>query len=124
MGSNAGNFEILAYSVMRHNENIHDSDELIVPAGNQPMESLNSEGISIPVESSVGFTSTEEFTPKGDDQKNPAKHIDGNSNQLPDDELKDILKRMPPAPKSPLWDPKSPLWDPKLPPPAPPFSGL
>ena len=110
---------------MRHIENINDSDESIVPAGNRPMDSLNSEDISIPVESSVRFISTEESTPKGDDQKNPAKHIDGNSIQFPDDELKDILKRMPPpAPKSPLWDPKSPLWDPKLPPPAPPISRL
>ena len=117
---------------MRHIENISDSDESIVPAGNRPMDSLNSEDISIPVESSVRFTSTEESTPKGEDQKNPAKHIDDNNIQFPDDELKDILKRMPPPdpespqwdPKSPQWDPKSPQWDPKLPPPAPPFSGL
>ena len=110
---------------MRHIENINDSDESIVPAGNRPMDSLNSEDISIPLESSVRFILTEESTPKGDDQKNPAKHIDGNSIQFPDDELKDILKRMPPpAPVSPLRDPESPLWDPKLPPPAPPFSGL
>ena len=103
---------------MRHIENINDSDESIVPAGNRPMDSLNSEDISILVESSVGFTSTEESTPKRDDQKNPAKQIEGNSIQFPDDELKEILKRVP------LRVPKLPPRAHRLPPPAPPISGL
>ena len=125
MGPKAGNFEILEYSVMRHIENIHDSDESIVLAGNQPMDSLNYEGISIPVESSVGFTSTEESTPKGDDQNNPAKHIDGNRIQFPDGELKDVLKRLPlRAPKLPPRAHRLPPRAHRLPPPAPPISRL
>ena len=110
---------------MRHIEIIHDSDESIVPADNRPMDSLNSEDISIPVESSVRFILTEESTPKGDDQKNPAKHIDGNNIQFPDDELKEILKRVPlRVPKLPPRTHRLPPRAHRLPPPAPPISGL